>query len=59
VFILMCKDKRPAGIPPLNIPELRYSPPDRSVRIRVDINVVHEADTGNAKSDENTSRARR
>jgi type III restriction enzyme len=62
VFILVCKnkriartlyewigeDKRPAGIPPLNIPELRNSPPDRIVTIRVDTGVVHETDTGNA-----------
>jgi type III restriction enzyme len=68
VFILVCKnkriartlyewigeDKRPAGIPPLNIPELRNAPPDRIVTIRVDTGVVHETDTGNAKSDENT-----
>ena len=66
-FILVCKnkriartlyewigeDKRPAGIPTLNIPELRNTP-DRTVTIRIDTGVVHETDTGNAKSDENT-----
>ena len=53
VFILVCKnkriartlyewigeDKRPAGIPTLNIPELRNAP-DRMVTIRVDTGVV-------------------
>ncbi len=37
----------------LNIPELRNAP-DRTVTIRIDTGVVHETDTGNAKSDENT-----
>ena len=47
------RTSRPTGIPPLNIPELRNAP-DRTVTIRVDTGVVHETDTGNAKSDENT-----
>jgi type III restriction enzyme len=67
VFILVCKnkriartlyewigeDKRPAGIPTLNIPALRNSE-GQTVTIRIDTGVVHETDTGNAKSDENT-----
>lgn len=67
VFILVCKnkriakalyewlgeDKRPTGIPQFNISELRNTD-DRVVTIRVDTGVVHETDTGNAKSDDNT-----
>jgi type III restriction enzyme len=67
VFILVCKNKRiartlyewigedtrPPNIPSLNRPELRNAP-DRTVTIRIDTGVVHETDTGNAKSDENT-----
>jgi type III restriction enzyme len=67
VFILVCKNKRiartlyewigedtrPPNIPSLNKPELRNAP-DRTVTIRIYTGVVHETDTGNAKSDENT-----
>ena len=67
VFILVSKNKsiartlyewigediRPPGIPSLNAPDLRNTP-DRTVTIRVDTSVVHETDTGNSKSDENT-----
>lgn len=67
VFILVCKNKkiakalyewigednRPPGIPPLNVPELKNGP-GQTVTIRVDTGVVHETDTGNAKSDEST-----
>lgn len=65
VFILICKntaiarviyewiadDVCPAGIPPLRIEEF-CNRPDREVTIRVDSKVVHETDTGSAKSDE-------
>ncbi len=65
VLILVCKNKkiaktvyewigediRPPGIPSLNIPELRNEP-DRQATIRVDTGVVHETDSGEAKSDE-------
>ena len=47
------EDIRPPNIPSLNKPELRNAP-DRTVTIRIDTGVVHETDTGNAKSDENT-----
>jgi type III restriction enzyme len=67
VFILVCKNKRiartfyewigenkqPPNIPPLNIPAL-HNTPGRVVTVRVDTGVVHETDTGNAKSDDNT-----
>ncbi len=65
VFILVVKNKkiaktfyewigedvRPPGIPSLNIPELRNGD-SRQVTIRVDTGVVHETDSGNAKSDD-------
>ncbi len=67
VFILVCKnkriartlyewigeDKRPVGIPSLNLPALRNAP-DRMMTIRIDTGVVQETDTGNARSDDNT-----
>ena len=65
VFILVCKntkiakvvyewiaeDKAPRGIPPLNIEGFRNKD-DESNTIRVDSKVVHETDTGEAKSNE-------
>jgi type III restriction enzyme len=65
VFILVAKNKRiaralfewigedvrPPGIPPLNIAELRNTD-GRQVTIRVDTGVVHDTDSGNAKSDD-------
>jgi type III restriction enzyme len=65
VFILVVKNKkiaktmyewigediRPPGIPSLNIPELRNDD-DKRVTIRVDTGVVHDTDSGNAKSDD-------
>ncbi|WP_258360229.1 BPTD_3080 family restriction endonuclease [Moorella sulfitireducens (nom. illeg.)] len=65
VFIIVCKntklakvvyewlaeDKPPAGIPPANIEGFRNSA-DHLNTIRVDSKVVHETDTGQAKSDE-------
>ena len=67
MFILVSKNKRiartlyewigedicPPGIPSLNVPDLKNTP-NRTVTIRVDTGVVHETDTGNSKSDENT-----
>ncbi len=67
VFILVCKNKRiartlyewigenkqPPNIPPLNIQALRNTP-GHIVTVRIDTGVVHETDTGNAKSDDNT-----
>ncbi len=66
VYILVCKNKRiaktlydwmgddvrPPGIPSLNIPELKNRR-GQTVTIRVDTGVVHETDSGQAKSDEN------
>ncbi len=65
VFILVCKntkiaklvyewlaeDRAPAGIPPANLAGFRNRD-GRAVTIRVDSKVVHETDTGEAKSDE-------
>jgi type III restriction enzyme len=65
VFIVVCKntkiakvfyewlaeDKRPTGIPPIGVDEFRNSE-NRINTIRVDSKVVHETDTGEAKSDE-------
>ncbi len=65
VFILVCKntkianviyewlaeDKPPAGIPPANLDGLRNQNGHKNT-IRVDSKVVHETDTGQAKSDE-------
>jgi len=65
VFILVCKNKRiakavydwigedvkPAAIPSLGVPALKNAP-DKIVTIRVDTSVVHETDSGHAKSDE-------
>jgi type III restriction enzyme len=65
VFILVCKntkiaklvfewlaeDKAPVGTPPFKIEGLRNAP-GREVTIRVDSKVVHETDTGEAKSKE-------
>lgn len=65
VFILVCKNTRiarvlyewlaegkpPANIPPAGMPELRNTP-QQTVTIRVDTQVVHDTDTGSAKSDE-------
>lgn len=67
VFILVCKntkianviyewlaeDKPPAGIPPANLDGLRNQN-GRKNTIRVDSKVVHETDTGQAKSDESS-----
>jgi len=64
VFIIVCKntkiakviyewlaqDKRPAGIPSMGINDFRNT--DRINTIRVDSKVVHETDTGEAKTDE-------
>ncbi len=66
VFILVAKNKRiakalfewigegkrPAGVAPLNVPDLANTD-GRIVTIRVDTGVVAETDTGNAKTDEN------
>jgi hypothetical protein len=65
VFILVAKNKkiakalhewigddiRPPGIAPLNVPALKNTD-GKVVTIRVDTGVVHETDSGNAKSDE-------
>jgi type III restriction enzyme len=65
VFILVCKntklakivyewlaeDQAPTGIPPINIPGFRNLEGQQNT-IRVDSKVVHETDTGEAKSDE-------
>lgn len=65
VFIMVCKntkiakvvydwlaiDERPAGIPPANLPGFRNTN-DKINTIRVDTKVIHETDTGGAKSDE-------
>jgi type III restriction enzyme len=65
VFILVCKnttiakvvyewlaeDKAPTGIPPIRIPGFRNLDGQQHT-IRVDSKVVHETDTGEAKSDE-------
>ncbi|MGD0155105.1 MAG: hypothetical protein ABSB50_03340 [Terracidiphilus sp.] len=65
VFILVCKNtkiakvlyewigegKAPAGIPPANMPGFRNKE-EQVFTIRVDSKVVHETDTGSAKSDE-------
>lgn len=65
VFILVCKNKRiakaihewigedikPAAVPSLGLPDLRNRP-GKQVTIRVDTGVVHETDSGHAKSDE-------
>ena len=47
------EDICPPNIPSLNKSELRNAR-DRTVTIRIDTGAVHETDTGNAKSDENT-----
>lgn len=66
VFILVAKNKRiakalfewigegknPAGVAPLNVPDLANSD-GRMVTIRVDTGVVAETDSDNTKSDEN------
>lgn len=65
VFILVCKNTQiarvvydwlaegacPAGVPPLKVEGLRNTD-GRVSTIRVDTKVVHETDTGHAKSDE-------
>ena len=65
VFIIVAKNKRiaralfewigeskpPPGIPPLGVPHMANTA-DRVVTIRVDTGVVHETDSGNAKSDD-------
>ena len=65
VFILVCKntriakvvyewlaeDQAPTGIPPINIAGFRNQDGQQNT-IRVDSKVVHETDTGEAKSDE-------
>ena|SRR5438045_283201 len=65
VFILVCKntkiakvmydwlaeDKQPTGIPPANMAGF-LNRNERIASIRVDSKVVHETDTGEAKSDE-------
>lgn len=65
VFILVCKntkiagvvyewlanDNPPAGIPPARLPDL-FNRDGKTNTIRVDTKVVHETDTGEAKSDE-------
>ncbi len=65
VFILVCKNTKlaklvhewlgrgqpPPGIPPAGITGFRNTP-DHEYTIRVDSKVVHETDTGEAKSDE-------
>jgi type III restriction enzyme len=45
------EDKPPANVPKLNVPHMANTP-DRVVTIRVDTGVVHETDSGNAKSDD-------
>jgi type III restriction enzyme len=47
------EDKPPPGIPKLNVPHMANTA-DRTVTIRVDTGVVHETDSGNAKSDDTT-----